>query len=346
MKKVAIITLQGMNNYGNRLQNYAVTYTLKHNTNKKIYNLHIEKLFSRFRVILSCIVKRNIDTYRYFKFLNFSKIYSNDIVISENKDIYEQKFDYVICGSDQIWNLSYSSNHYYYGGIVTKDKRIAYSASFGVSEIPDEYKDMYIKHLSKMKAISVREDSGAKIVKDLIGIDVPVLIDPTMMLTKDEWCKIIKKPRFYKKSEKYILTYFLGDVLQEYREYIENFAKENGCKVINLERHNTNKYWYYTGPSEFVWLIKNCTTMFTDSFHACVFSILMNVPFVVFDRDGTGVGIGTRIDTLLDKFNLNDRKFSNQNTQQVLDVDYSHIEPILNIERKKSIDFLKDAMEM
>ncbi len=343
MKKIAIITLQGMWNYGNRLQNYAVSTVLSKKMDNVSYNILESKYISKFRTILSYLIKKNHSSFRYLKFLNFNKLYSKDIV---KIDSVKDDFDYAVCGSDQIWILSNSNKSLFFGDVVSKDKRIAYSASFGVSEIPDEYKNMYIKHLSEMKAISVREDSGAKIVKDLIDKDVPVLIDPTMMLTKEEWLKVAKKPKFYNKSKKILLTYFLGEVLDEYSEYIDNFAKKNNCEVINLEFYKHNKYWYQTGPSEFVWLIKNCTAMFTDSFHGSVFSILMDVPFIVFDRDGNGAGMGSRIDTLLDKFKLKDRKFSNQSTQQVLNIDYSHIEPILNVERKKSIDFLKDAMEM
>ena len=343
MKKIAIITLQGMWNYGNRLQNYAVSTVLSKKLDNISYNILESKYVSKPRMILSYLIKKNLSSFRYLKFLNFNKLYSKDIVISNS---FNCNFDYVVCGSDQIWNLGNSNNSLFFGSIISKEKRIAYAASFGVSQIPDEYKENYKKKLSEMKAISVREDSGAKIVKELTGRDVPVLIDPTMMLTKDEWCKIEKKPKFCKKNKKYIFTYFLGKVMDEYRSYIEKFAKESNCEVINLEFYKHNKFWYRTGPREFIWLINNCTAMFTDSFHGSVFSILMNVPFIVFDRDGNGAGMGSRIDTLLDKFDLYDRKFSNQNMQQVFKIDYSHIEPILSVERKKSIDFLKDAMEI
>lgn len=345
MKNVLILTIPGLWNYGNRLQNYAVDYMLKHKFKLHTYNYINKKNYSYIRMYISSVLRKNLSSLRYLLFLNFNKLYSNDVLVTKNPSHFSN-IDFVICGSDQIlhpkWGMPYIHNI----SSVPYIKHIAYSSSFGVSKIQSEYVNEYQTYLNSIKSISVREDSGADIVKELTGKDVPVLIDPTMMLTKEEWLKVAKKPKFYKKGEKFILTYFLGDVLQEYRKYIENFAKENNCEIINLELHNTNKYWHYTGPSEFVWLINNCTAMFTDSFHGSVFSILMDTPFIVFDRDGNGAGMGSRIDTLLDKFKLNDRKYSNQTTQQVLNIDYSHIEPILNIERKKSIDFLKDAMEM
>ena len=195
-----------------------------------------------------------------------------------------------------------------------------------------------------MKAISVREEAGAKIVKDLIGRDVEVLIDPTLMLNQSDWTSVARKPKHFRKKI-YIMTYFLGEIALEYRNYINKIAEEMECDSVNLEQENQNNYWNSVGPAEFIWLIEHCSLFFTDSFHGSIFSILMEVPFVVFERKSNIGSMSSRIDTLLKKFQLEDRKYNNESTEKILDTNYSHVSLILEEERKKAYDFLKAAIQ-
>lgn len=341
MKKVGIVTIYDLNNYGNRMQNYAVKYVIRSLYHRKV------KEFSMIRHFLTLklyIIMKNNPIKRLIKFYFFSKR-SRDIeyICDYNDD----KYDFIICGSDQIWNPSWTKagTPEMFGAFADKSKRIAYAASFGVSEIPKEKKEYYKKYLSEMKAISVREEAGARIVKELTGRNAEVLVDPTLMLDKNEWRKVSKKPRFYD-NKKYILTYFLGTVDKKYRQYIKNIAKTKEYEIINLEGERQNQYWYSTGPAEFIWLIEHCEVMFTDSFHGSVFSVLMNVPFIVFERNDNQASMSSRIDTLLKTLQIPDRRFNNQTIEQVMNKDYTHIPAILEIERNKAIKFLKDAMDI
>ena len=170
------------------------------------------------------------------------------------------------------------------------------------------------------------------------------MADPTLLLTKEKWLSIAKEAS-NKPKDKYLLTYFLGGIPTQYKKEIKKTAKENNLEIINLGDIK-EKDTYQTGPSEFIDYINNCSVMFTDSFHGTVFSILFEKPFVVFQRKG-GTSMYSRIDTLLNKFKLNSRKVENISwDDDLFSVDFSHVPQILEAERKKSLDYLKDALEI
>lgn len=195
-----------------------------------------------------------------------------------------------------------------------------------------------------MHKLSVREDDGAKIIKELTGKDAPVLVDPTLLLTREKWLSIAKEAS-NKPKGKYLLTYFLGGIPDNYKKQIKNIVKENKLEVINLGDIR-EKETYITGPSEFIDYINNCSILCTDSFHGAVFSILLEKPFIVFERIGS-TSMYSRIDTLLNKFKLNYRKAENMTWgEDVFNIDFSHIPSILSSERKKAIDYLNDALNV
>ncbi len=197
-----------------------------------------------------------------------------------------------------------------------------------------------------MHRISVREESGAKIVKELTGRDVVVLVDPTMMLSKEKWLSLAK-PAEAKPAEKYLLTYFLGQKTKSTKLKIKEIANTYGFTVVNLADIDDPER-YTADPAEFIDYINSASLVCTDSFHGVVFSILMEVPFIVFKRHelgGTAPSMYSRINTLLRTFKLEGRKAENiANLSNVLDVDYSHVAPILKNERQKAVDYLKEAL--
>ena len=350
MKKIGVISLYGMDNYGNKLQNYAVNTVID-----RIGGCPVNFLYKKKSYTINCILrymlkkkyqkKRFKTIKRFMIFKTFDRKNVNEYASKLYKKIY--KYDFFVCGSDQIWNPCWNlSMIYYFAAFAPKEKRIAYAASFGVEDIPAEQTAEYADYLNGMEAISVREESGAKIVKELTGRDVPVLIDPTMMLSKSEWQKVSIKPK-YKLPDKYILMYFLGDISIEVNTYIENVSKQFGMEIICLAQKQTNKYWYETGPAEFIWLIEHCALMCTDSFHGSVFSVLMEAPFIVFSRIDSGKAtMGTRIDTLLNTLKIPERRFSYQQGENIFEKNYGHIRGILETERKIAIEYLKDALEL
>lgn len=214
---------------------------------------------------------------------------------------------------------------------------------FGVNKLPDNEKNFAEQRLKDFKAISVREDAGKKIVEELTGRkDVEVLVDPTMLLTVEEWDKVSKKPKQLK-TDKYILNYFLGELSKNRKEEIERIARENNCEIINIL--DKKSPFYQTGPSEFLYLEKNAFLICTDSFHSCVFSIIYDRPFIVFEREDKNVSMNSRIETLLSKFKLENRKYNGKITQNLLNHDYKEAYKILEKEKVKANTFLENALK-
>ena len=247
-------------------------------------------------------------------------------------------------GSDQVWNPKFDRlSDVDLLSFATPEQRISFSASFGISELPENSKEKAKRELEKFKSISVREDRGKEIVEELTERkDVQVLVDPTMLLTSEEWDKVAKKPEQLK-TDKYILNYFLGEISEKRKKEIERIAKENNCEIINIL--DKNSPFYQTGPSEFLYLEKNAFLICTDSFHSSVFAILYNRPFVVFDREDSNVKMNSRLDTLLKKFKLENRWYKDKITEEQLKVDYKEPYIILEEERKKAKEFLENAIK-
>ncbi len=163
-----------------------------------------------------------------------------------------------------------------------------------------------------------------------------------MMLNAEEWDKVVLRPKQLK-TDKYILNYFLGNLSQERKQEIERVAKENNCEIINIL--DIDSGFFSTGPSEFLYLVKNAFLVCTDSFHSCVFSILFNRPFLVFDREDNVVSMNSRIDTLLNKFLLESRKYTGKIEKEQLSVNYEKSYEILEKEKTKANEFLKEVIK-
>lgn len=360
--KVGIITIVDNTNYGNRLQNYAVYHILRNEFGCKATTLVAceEKAFYNGAYIVwiknqivkkLCAFPRLVEkrfgnsVTRWANFQNWSKLIPTKYYYlnkSLPKSINNQ-YDLFIAGSDQIWNYHFSSQKFndYFLSFAENDKRNAISGSFGVDSIPEEWRERYIDGLSKFKNISVREDVGQTIVKDLLGVDIPVLIDPTMMLTREEWLSVSKKPRV-NCSKPYVLKYYLGDEAEE--EKIDIWAKANGYEVYELLNEKIPEL-YSAGPGEFISLISNAALVCSDSFHCIVFSIIFSKPFLVYARQGRENYMTSRLDTLLGKFGFQNRWKHLLLPEDYLKCDYSLVPSILKEERKKFSDYMSNILK-
>lgn len=370
VKKIGIVTLLGYFNYGNRLQNFALQETIKKmgfeveslrftdqegflsgskDTNEK---QKLQKLKGKTIIEILITIKKyifnqyntskhkNTNRERTRVFKKFTQDFINEIDYPGN----ESKYDYFVAGSDQVWNPNYIINKpQFLLKFASPEKRISYAASFGISELPSNVSEVFKSELQLFKNISVREDDGKKIIKDLIDYSPEVLVDPTMLLSKEEWLAISSKA-INRPDEEYILTYFLGKPPYDARIEIEKLVKEKNLKVINLGDID-EKETFETGPSEFVDYVNNASTFFTDSFHGVVFSILLETPFVVYKREAAGKSMYSRIETILSKFDLKNREAIGF-TDSYFEVDFTNSKRILQEEYSKSITFLKDSFDL
>lgn len=352
MKKIGIITINDYNNYGNRLQCYAVQkylenlgYKPENIYNRNSYNGFIMKNARKLYHFINDIGNIKTVSERKKNFLEFNKNikFSNEAIICgrHSKDL-DGKYDYFVTGSDQVWNPFYRKrvevDLLYF---ASPAKRVAFSASMGVSDLPNEVKDKYKYYLSGFKSISVREDSAKKIAEALTGRkDIEVLADPTLLLTANEWSKIAQKLDF-DYNQRYIVSYFLGGS-KKYESVIKGIAEKYSCEIIDIYDKN-NKY-YACGPQHFLDLEKNAFLVCTDSFHSSVFAFLFNRPFILFDRYNTKIDMNSRMETFLSTFALKDRLYkSDGNTEDYLAWEYSKGYEILEQKREEAKSFLLRA---
>lgn len=367
--KVGVMTLffeYNWDNYGGALQNYALMNYLK-KLGHQVYTIaplhRITKYplydkFNRFVYMkwgISLVRRGKILVPRYIgvqkkrndAFNNFAKKYIPRMhyrISGENPyKKMERDFDIFVAGSDQVWNsyfaLTPATYKDYLLAFAPNNKRISYAASFGTSVINPEWEDTLRTELRKFKAISVRETSGKKIVKDLIGVEAEELVDPTLLLSVDEWREIEKKPTFLKKNESYLLTYFLGEKTEDAKKEIQVIAKENNLKIYNLYDKSQEEV-YALGPREFVYMIEHAKIVMTDSFHACVFSFLFDRPFFVFQRKDKTKSMQSRIENFLEKFDLQRKSADAIDKRKLFENDYKKGKQILENEKILSREFL------
>lgn len=387
MKKVGVVTITGGDNYGNKLQHYAVLcsieklgykpVTIKDSTVKGFADAAYPMSFydkssvkyikaainSRMQYrynkknesdgFLRCILREKKNHCEYIKLkekrksrfdafaekhLAYGKL---EVNVSRKVDKFEiSKFHAFVCGSDQIWNPRYLDvSPMRFLTFAPKEKRIALSPSFGVSEIPDTRREVYQQFLNDFAYLSVREESGAKIIHELTGRNVPVLIDPTLSMSAEEWDKIAKKPENSPKSA-FLLTYFLGNKDKKCEEIIRGLAKKQNLIIVDLVEIAKPEYYIYD-PAEFLWLIKNASYICTDSFHGSVFSIIYHKEFSVFLRNENGFSKDSRVTTLLKKLELQNALWTGERLEKL---DYDKADIFLEKERKQFEEYLKNSL--
>lgn len=352
MKKIGIITLCGNDNFGNKLQNYALKVELE-KRGCVADTIWIDNAFcgNKVKLILKKI-RNNFNDYikKYSRrkfFIQFNKDYltfaKKHIIFNNDFEKIKNTYDYFCVGSDQVWNYELFDNFdTFFMMKAEKEKCFSYAASIATNSIPENLISKYKKGFNHMNCISLREIQGKILAEKISGrTDIEVLVDPTMLLTDVEWMSLAKKPKKLK-SNKFILNYFLGTLSEERKKEIDRIAKENNCEVINIL--NKNDELYNSGPREFLYLEKNAFLICTDSFHSSVFAVLFNRPFLVFDREGNGTGMSSRIFTLIEKLKLNNRMYNGKIMPENLEADYTEAYNILNIEREKSRKFIDKAI--
>ena len=358
-KKILIVTLWDNTNIGNRLQNYALQQLIRKmdcdvdTSVVDIYPIPLKKrIKKKVKLLLGMIGVMKyqplvyLEKRRQYISRNFTQKYIPDTLyvgkFSNAAMVDYSKYDYVIVGSDQVWHNWYKSNselEYYYLKYVPKPKRISFAASFGFDHIPECDYELHRKGLQGLSAISCREEKGVELVKEVSGRDAILLVDPTLCLTSDEWKKLEQKPACdIPKTGNYILTYFLGPFPNDLKITFNN-TNEDIVDVMKFGSKNN----IFIGPCEFLWLIRNAEIVYTDSFHATVFSILFKKKFCCYRR--SGLSMWSRIITLASKTGLLDNLNMEKGEFKVTDLSlYNNVDKALKHERIMAISFLNNSM--
>lgn len=368
-KKIGVITLHRTVNYGSVLQAYATQYILeKLGYNVEFIDYYPERLHmlgmlkriknknNRFKkdmilrniariIILPSYLKR---FYIFKKFIKKHLHLTDKIYESEEeleKDIPEA--DIYCTGSDQVWNVGWNEkiDYPFFLKFVPEEKKcIAYSASFGKSTLEEWEKEETKTLLQRYSYIAMREKSGVKILKDL-NIDNAIhVLDPTLLLNKNDWKSLISNKY---ENRKYVFMYNINHN-KKLDEYAIKFAKSKNLPLIyvSYNYHDCFKKGHLkcnAKVEEFLSLIANAEYVLTDSFHCTAYSINFNKQLLVAYPEK----FSTRLASIVELTGLTNRVIDNYNDLKICDrkIDYKYANKILEQERKKSIEYLKKSIE-
>lgn len=386
MKKVGIVSCYFKDNYGSMLQAYATEKILDNNNipnetitignnkdfKKGKFKYYITQIFNfsfiktkfgmikfKFDKIINKQLKKSVAT-RTNKYREFRKEFNMSVSTTTYKDLTElanKKYSDIIVGSDQLWlPVNVVADYYTLNWVPDNINKISYSTSFGVSTVPKKYTELYKSFLKRINHLSVREDTGVKLVKSLSNKKAELVCDPTLLLTKKEWEEIATPKRIIK--DKYILCYFLGKNI-EHRKFAERLKKETGYKIVSL--NHADEYVKYSdtyaditpydiGPKEWINLIKYAEYVCTDSFHGTVFSLLFNKMFFNFRRhsEKNKNSTNSRIDSLLKVAGVSKERIltGTEDIKKVLKykIDFKIVNKNMNKFRKDSKEWLLNAL--
>ena len=375
--KIGIITYYyGSTNYGAVLQSYAfcrvlkemhydaeqicydgspnnyledVTYAQRIVRKLKKCLLHPLQAFPTvFRHLYQMWVRHNVQKRKeVFSHFRNEKI-SHSIIVYKNDAIKKANsfYDIFITGSDQVWNLDGFKKAFFLYFAEQGKIKMSYAASISKLSLNEEEKQIFRDYVNDYFAISVREKSAVNLLSGVVD-NVEWCLDPTLLLSSENWDEIASERV---ESERYVLGFFIsGD--KKFRKRAKHYAKEKGLKYIEIPFYEKNfhfrdKRMYGVGPAEFISLIKYADFVFTDSFHASVFSILYERQFFAFVRNDHP-GMVSRLKDLTALFDCEDRVCDTQEKQTTKYFDglgsgnLVYKKEKYNIMKDKSIAFLK-----
>lgn len=360
MHRIGIITFHAAYNYGSALQATALQMFLEKNGYQvDILNFYDQldmrqyKLFRTHYYFFPPIIiedlrsysnnKKRIDSYRKFQEKNMH--ITKDVFNSnEEMKMICNQYDAFICGSDQIWNTGCTKGvkkPYYLD--FAKDSNaftMSYAPSIAHDSIEREYQEDFAKAVNAIQVISIREETGKQIIRQLTGREAKVVLDPTLLLDKEDY-DILKEP--IETPKKYVYVYCL-EYNKEIYDYAYQLAKDKGIDLVYFRKFNINKFKgcmnsFPYGPGEFLSLIQNAEYIVTNSFHATVFSILFERKFVTFTTKRTS----SRLVDFLNTIGLGDRIKSNLKDISKT-IDYKQVKSKLDELKRDSQEFLLDSL--
>ena len=291
---------------------------------------------------------------RYQRFERFSRDYlrisGHRFESLEELRSAELPYDLILSGSDQIWNPKIFPDGRFdpvFFGAFSSRRKIAYAPSFGVPHIPEGMEEELRSYLEQFSHISVRERQGREIVKEITGKDVPVVLDPTLLLTAEQWSAMAVPPD---RSGGYILCYCISKP-GALAPYIQRLAEETGLPVVQLcgirqKVHPKAACVLDAGPSEFLGLFQNASYVCTNSFHGTVFSVQFQKPFfTAVAPSELAAPESSRTFSILSRLGLTERIIGTGATAGLDDtIDWADVDRRLRAARQSSLDYLRAAL--
>lgn len=368
MKKVGIITMHRPISFGSSLQAYAlqkkisdlgyiceiIDYQYPNKLHKigqnklKVFISYIIHYFINLFFGLPCL----IESIRFKKFRNkylkLSQYYKDAQSLINNPPIY----DIYCTGSDQVWNSNFTkSDTSFLLSFIENKRKISYASSFAIDYVIKDYHDNYKKYLSQYDCISVRENSGINLVKELTGKEAIHVCDPTLLLTEKDWLPLIKEAKL-KIDKPYLLVFMLSysyNPFPDVNHIIKTVQNELGLHTIVL---SGTKYDYFrknttviknAGPNEFLYLFKNASFIITSSFHGVAFATNFEKPFYAIIKNENA---DSRLISTLKTLGLEDRAIEyNEKIKCLKPFNKSAYKKKLETFREQSLNYLNNSLQ-
>lgn len=350
MKTVGILTFIETVNYGALLQAYSLqeviqSYGMKaeilqyvnEDIRKKEMNEKTKKDYKYFikKLVMGKALLRKRDKFKLFEENNIKK--GMDIIDEALFDVNE-RYDFFVTGSDQVWNMNITKNDWTFFLDFVKDSRklISYAPSFGNEEFPLECRNKISELLNRFRALSVREQSGKELIYDISRRESQVVLDPTLLLDKNKWNKMAN---FKPPLAHYILVYFPNNKKVVF-DFVKKLKKETKLPVVYLSISPRIQFGvktiYDASVEEFLGWIKHADYVVTGSFHGTAFSLNFEKQFFYEPS-----GIGSRIDNIVKLCGVEERAIGHDQLKEP--IDYKEVSRKLDELRKESYFWLKNA---
>lgn len=365
-KKVSIITIFDNTNYGTYLQALALGVVVKQ---QGFYVEYVNycRSFQNFKFRIKEYLQNTRNPFRWV--LRFIRLYKSYSLLKYNHKFIKRYIDLSISyksfeelvrnppvadiymtGSDQVWNSIHNrgiDRSFYLEYAPEGATRVSYASSIGMEVIPGSEQEITLSLLRKYKSVSVRESSAKKILEGIGLSNVHIVLDPTLLLDKNQWMKYIKKTTFEKK-EPYLIVYSVETKEQDIiiNELARKIAAERKMKIYGVYYGGPHyrieccdKNYFRATPDLFLSLFSQADFAVVSSFHGTAFSVNFNLDFftVIPDR------FNSRIDSLLEMCHLQDRRITKVEDvleSSIASIDYKMINAILKQEREGSLNVM------
>ena len=376
MKKIAVVNRTNLKNFGSVLQVYALCVAVKKlgfesevvwqsGNMSKNFDIRPNKilrtglkllchpllLWSTYKTVRN-VKSVVIDEGKIKKFDDFvAKNFNQKFYAPNEMEIISLSGQYhkFICGSDQIWvTTTLYPDPMMYLRFAPMEKRVAYAPSLGRNYIPNYNKRILKKYINDVPCVSVREDEGQRLIKELTGRDVPVVADPTLLLRSNEWDRLKTDVVL---PEKYVLCYFLDEPAVEVKSAICEFAKKNELNIVVLGKIGDINYpsdpiyQPTAGPGEFLSITSRAAMVITDSYHGMIFAINYHKKFWSVERAYTQYDQSSRQLTVLTRLGLEERYIKSSFNFTDMEINYEKIQDKIDDFVKFSMEYLNISLE-
>lgn len=365
MKKIGILTMHRVQNYGSALQAYALqAYISKLGYDVELIDYIYPNAKHKQHLPLKRRIKQFLFKLAFYlplcrKAKRFARFYSDyyncsaqQFPTAEDLMVYDYPYDVLVTGSDQVWNPIHILNDtvFFLPFARPETPTIAYAPSFSVASIPEEFTEAIRPHIEAYDYISVREKSGLDIVRSLTHREAELVCDPTLLLTGEEWGALAERSD-YPIDGPYILVYVLQYAYNPYPDICDIIAKVQqelslplvllDAPVLEMKFENA-RFVKDAGPLDFLRLMKNASYVITTSFHGTAFALNFSKPFYSVIRDRSG--FDTRMTDLVDAVGADRAIVYNQPIDKPIAMDYTVVGDKVQALRLHSQEYINRSL--